>query len=193
MRGLCLVCFLALGNAFAVCGYATTVSQAELIEALKSGAHVLLLRHAQTVPGVGDPSNFKLGDCSTQRNLSEEGRKQSRRIGDTLRSQGVRFARTMTSQWCRCRDTANLLSNKVEDFAALNSFFEHRSEASPQSAAVKQKTKAMPAKESWLMVTHQVNIAALTGVSPAMGEGVVVRVAGGTWKPLGLLALDSQR
>jgi phosphohistidine phosphatase SixA len=189
MRWLFLVASLSLGNLLVGYAFATSVSQTEMIVALKSGGHVLLLRHAQTVPGVGDPPNFKLTDCTTQRNLSEEGRNQSKRIGESLRAQGVAFARTMSSQWCRCKDTASLMSSKVEDFPALNSFFDNRGDEPKQSAAVKRKTKAMPANESWLMVTHQVNISALTGISPAMGEGVVVR----SWTPLGLLTLDATR
>jgi phosphohistidine phosphatase SixA len=165
------------------------VSRAELIAALKSGGHVLLLRHAQTVSGIGDPPNFKLNDCSTQRNLSEEGRAQSRRIANTLKAERVVFAKTLTSQWCRCRDTARLITANVEDFAGLNSFFESRGSEPKQTAQVKARLKSVPASESWLLVTHQVNVSALTGISPAMGEGVVVRVRDGTWQPLGTLAL----
>jgi phosphohistidine phosphatase SixA len=193
MRWLFLVCFFALAQTFCVRAHATTASQAELIAALKSGGHVLLLRHAQTVPGVGDPPNFKLADCSTQRNLSEEGRNQSKRIGDALRAQGVGFARTLTSQWCRCKDTARLISGNASDFPPLNSFFDNRGDESIQSAAVKRTAKSIPTRESWLMVTHQVNITALTGVSPAMGEGVVVRASGGAWVPLGVLAPGAMR
>jgi phosphohistidine phosphatase SixA len=193
MRWLFLVASLSLGNLLVGYAFATSVSQTEMIAALKSGGHVLLLRHAQTVPGVGDPPNFKLTDCTTQRNLSEEGRSQAKRIGEALRTQGVAFARTMTSQWCRCKDTASLISKSVEDFPPLNSFFDNRGDEPKQSVAVKRRTNTMPVNESWLMVTHQVNVTALTGMSPAMGEGVVVRVVGGTWAPLGLLTLDATR
>jgi phosphohistidine phosphatase SixA len=176
---------------FAVCATApqANASRSDLIAALKSGGHALLLRHAQTVPGIGDPPNFKLNDCSTQRNLSEEGRAQSRRIADALKAKRVTFDKTLTSQWCRCRDTARLLASKVEDFAALNSFFENREGEPKQTAQVRARLKTLPVRESWLLVTHQVNISALTGISPAMGEGVVVRVRGGALKPIGTLAL----
>lgn len=192
MRGIFVVFTFAIANLFAVCACALTPTptHSQLLTALKSGGHVLLLRHAQTEPGIGDPPNFRLNDCSTQRNLSEAGRAQSRRIGETFRAQDVRFARTLTSQWCRCRDTARLVSDKFEDFAALNSFFESRGEEPRQTISVKQRLKLMPAHQSWLIVTHQVNIAALTGISPAMGEAVVVRVAGGGWKTLGTLAVE---
>jgi broad specificity phosphatase PhoE len=170
-------------------GHAQSLSRSQLIDALKAGGHVLLLRHAQTEPGVGDPPNFKLNDCATQRNLSAEGRDQAKRIGEALAAQGVRLAKTFTSQWCRCRDTAKLISDKVEDFPALNSFFAERNTEPKQTRDVRERLRRVPAGETWLLVTHQVNITALTGVAPMMGEGVVVRVKNGDWKALGTLAL----
>jgi phosphohistidine phosphatase SixA len=168
---------------------AQALSEKQLIDALRSGGHVLLLRHAQTEPGVGDPAGYKLDDCATQRNLSVEGRAQAQRTGQSLRASGISFAKTLTSQWCRCRDTAKLISQNVTDFVALNSFFDNRSTEPKQTAAVRARAKQIPASESWLMVTHQVNISAATGVSPAMGEGVVVRVKGGEWKVLGTISM----
>ncbi len=184
MRCFFVVIF-SLWASFAVS--AQSAPQQAAIDALKAGGHVLLLRHAQTVPGVGDPPNFKLNDCATQRNLSEAGRVQAKRLGESLSAQALRFSRTLTSQWCRCRDTAKLISNNVEDFPALNSFFNERNTEPAQTRNVHERAKRLPAKESWLMVTHQVNITALTGVSPAMGEGVVVRVR--DWKVIGSLIL----
>jgi phosphohistidine phosphatase SixA len=180
-----LVAFLCVGLGLA--NAAANSSQSALIDALKSGGHILLLRHAQTVPGTGDPPNFKLGDCSTQRNLSDEGRAQAKRIAESLAAQGVRFSRTFTSQWCRCRDTAKLMSSNVEDFAALNSFFSERNTEPAQTREVRARAKRLPARETWLMVTHQVNITALTGLTPAMGEGVIVRAR--DWKVVGSLAI----
>jgi broad specificity phosphatase PhoE len=170
-------------------GHAETLSRSQLIDALKSGGHVLLLRHAQTEPGVGDPPNFKLNDCATQRNLSAEGRAQAKRIGEALASQGVRLTKTLTSQWCRCRDTAKLISDRVEDFPALNSFFSARNTEPKQTRDVRERLRRVPAGETWLLVTHQVNITALTGMTSMMGEGVVVRVKGADWKVLGAVAL----
>jgi phosphohistidine phosphatase SixA len=188
LRSLALLCCTLL----AVQASQAVVPQADLLSALKSGGHVLLLRHAQTTPGVGDPPNFKLDDCGTQRNLSDEGRAQAKRIGEALRTSGIRFARTLTSQWCRCRDTATLISDaadRVEAFPALNSFFDNRMDEPKQTAAVKAKAKTLRRSETWLLVTHQVNITSLTGVVPSMGEGVVVRVRNGEWKTIGVLAL----
>jgi phosphohistidine phosphatase SixA len=167
--------------------HSQSMSNVQLLDALRGGGHVLLLRHAQTEPGVGDPPNFRLGDCRTQRNLSVAGRAQTRQIASQLKAADIRFDKTLTSEWCRCRDTANLIADRTETFPALNSFFDDRSTEPKQTAAVRVHVKQMKANESWLLVTHQVNISALTGVSPAMGEGVVVRVKGGEWKVLGNL------
>jgi phosphohistidine phosphatase SixA len=168
---------------------AQSLSNKQLIDALRSGGHILLLRHAQTDPGIGDPVGFKLADCATQRNLSAGGRAQAQRMSASLRAQGVSFAKTLTSQWCRCRDTAKLISESVTDFAALNSIFENIITEPKQTVAVRAYAKRIAANESWLMVTHQVNISTLTGVALAMGEGVVVRVKDGEWKVLGALVM----
>jgi phosphohistidine phosphatase SixA len=189
MRWFCALFFLNAIVGFVGDAGAQAMSQTQLLDALRGGGHILLLRHAQTEPGIGDPPGFKLSECSTQRNLSAEGRAQAKRMGETFASKGIRFAKTLTSQWCRCRDTAKLISENVADFVALNSFFDDRSKEPKQTAAVRAQAKQIKTNESWLMVTHQVNITALTGVSPAMGEAVVVRVKGGDWKVIGNLVL----
>jgi phosphohistidine phosphatase SixA len=160
-----------------------------LIAALRDGGAALLLRHAQTVPGVGDPPNFTLSDCKTQRNLSEDGIAQVKRISDAAKTAGVVFARTLSSQWCRCRDTAKLFSGSYVEWPSLNSFFDDFSNREAQTKAVKQRLNALPKRETWLLVTHQVNITAITGISPAMGEGVVVRPGKNGIEVMGLLAL----
>ena len=82
--------------------------QAEMIARMKAGGHILMIRHA-LAPGTGDPANFRIGDCSTQRNLDDRGRKQARAIGDWLRSKSITSARVYSSQWCRCLETAERL------------------------------------------------------------------------------------
>lgn len=137
---------------------------------------VTLLRHAQA-PGVGDPANFTLADCATQRNLSEAGRRYARRLGEALRAVGVRDADVRTSQWCRCVETARLLAvGSVQVAPFLNSFFAGRGDeaASTQAlrAAIVQK---LDSRRPTLLITHQVNITALTGVVPSEGEAIFVR------------------
>lgn len=137
---------------------------------------VTLLRHARA-PGTGDPAGFSLGDCATQRNLSEPGRQQATRLGQAFRSVGVRAADVRSSQWCRCLETARLLDvGTVQAAPYLNSVFAGRGdeEASTRAlrAAVVQK---LDSRRPTLLVTHQVNITALTGVVPAEGEAIFVR------------------
>ena len=160
----------------------TEVPRATLDEAARAvaeGGYILVMRHARTVPGGGDPPGFRLGDCSTQRNLSDEGRAQSRALGAALRDAGVEIGAVRSSQWCRCLDTAELAFGKAEPFPPLNSFFNDRSTADAQIAALREAAAAFrgPANEVW--VTHQVVVTALTGVFPAQGEFVVIRDTGG--------------
>ncbi len=136
---------------------------------------VLLMRHAQTDPGTGDPPGFALGQCSTQRNLSADGRAQARRIGALLKQQGLTPQRVRSSAWCRCQDTATLAFGQMEPWEALNSFFEGGDTQGAQTAALRKALAAVPAGQVEAWVTHQVNITALTGIYPASGEVLVLR------------------
>ena len=149
--------------------------------ALRAGGHAALIRHASTIPGIGDPPHFSLADCSTQRTLSEAGRAESRRIGERFRSEGVKVERVFTSPWCRCRDTAIEAFGKAEDWAPLGSFFEGRGRSEEQTDSVRQRIASYSSRKpagTVVMVTHQVNIGALTGQGVGMGEMVVVRPDG---------------
>jgi broad specificity phosphatase PhoE len=146
--------------------------------ALKAGGHVLLVRHAQTVPGTGDPPHFRRDDCATQRNLSEVGREQSRAMGQRLREAGVAIGPVLSSAWCRCMDTAQLAFGRVERYAPLDSFFGERSREPAQSAALRERIRAHGGSGTLVLVTHQVNITALTGEGPAMGEAWVLAPGG---------------
>ena len=142
----------------------------------KPGVHVLM-RHA-LAPGTGDPSYFRIDDCSTQRLLNDTGREQARQIGQTLRDQGVGFDDVFSSQWCRCLETAQLLAmGNVQPDPMLNSFFADRSSAESQTQALRQKLISLPAQAKALFVTHQVNITALTGVFPRSGEMILIAVS----------------
>jgi phosphohistidine phosphatase SixA len=157
--------------------------------ATEDGA-IVLVRHA-TAPGVGDPPNFRLGDCATQRNLSEEGRAEARALGDRMRARGVRVTAVWMSQWCRTRETARLAfgDGLPHPEPAFNSFF-GQSEAGREA----QTAKARGLLARWrgpgtlVVVTHQVNIAALTGVNTASAQAVLVRgEPGGTLRVIGSL------
>ncbi len=161
-----------------LCGAATRAGAADadaVWAALASGEpKVLLIRHAEA-PGIGDPSGFSLDDCATQRNLSERGRAQAASIGEALRRHRVPVAKVLTSQWCRCRDTARLLDvGPVEDAPPLNSFFDERRDRTTRTEALRSLVRAWSGPGVLALVTHQVNIAALTDVRPASGEMVVL-------------------
>jgi phosphohistidine phosphatase SixA len=146
--------------------------------ALREGGHIILMRHA-TAPGVGDPPNFRLGDCSTQRQLSGVGRAQAEDIGVALRERGVKADRVLTSAWCRCVDTAELMDlGPVEVFEPLNSFFRAGDAAARQTEAVRKLIGDWKGPGTLVLVTHQVNVTALTDVFPASGEMVVLRPDG---------------
>lgn len=150
-------------------------------EALKQPGAVALMRHA-LAPGTGDPANFRLGDCTTQRNLDERGRAQARRIGEALRDQGISFDQIWSSGWCRARDTATLMAmGPVEVEPALHSFFAGRGSRSGQTRDVQEALAALPAEARVLLVSHQVNITALTGETLPSGAIIIAqRRADGT-------------
>lgn len=137
---------------------------------------VAIMRHA-LAPGTSDPASFRLDDCATQRNLDARGREQARRIGAAIRASGVVVDRVLTSQWCRCRETAEMLDlAPVNDAPALNSFFEHRSRADLQTDQLRQILAALPLDETVVLVTHQVNITALTGRGVGSGEVFLLQI-----------------
>ena len=148
---------------------------------LREGKYVVIVRHAATVPGLGDPPGFKLGDCSTQRNLSEEGRAHARALGERFRAERVPVARVYTSPWCRCRETAMLAFGKAEDWEPLSSFFDFPDREAEMTAAVKRRIATYARRKpagNVVMVTHNVNIAALSRRSVAQSEMVLMRPEG---------------
>lgn len=145
--------------------------------ALREGA-IVVLRHANA-PGGGDPSGLQLGDCSTQRNLDAAGREQARRIGERLRQERVVAGAVWASAWCRTRETAELLNvGRVHEAAAFNSFFSDPGREPAQTATARAALLAWTGQGALVVVTHQLNITALTGVATASGEGVVLRRRG---------------
>lgn len=145
-----------------------------LWDALSRGGQVVLVRHAATVPGVGDPPGFRLGDCDSQRNLSAEGRAQASRIGTDFRRRGIAPAEVLTSRWCRCQDTARLAFGSATPWPALDSFFGEPYRSDAQSGLVRQRIAEFRGPGTLVLVTHQVNITALTGLFPAQGEMIVL-------------------
>ncbi len=163
-------------------GTATTAWSGDdlLVQRMLAGGEVLLIRHA-AAPGTGDPAGFRLGDCATQRNLSDSGREQARAIGDWLRDRGIERAHGYSSQWCRCLETAELLDlGPVVELPGLNSFYERPQDREPNLAAVRDFLKDRPPRgELLILVTHQVTISALTGELTASGHGVLATLGQG--------------
>ena len=141
-------------------------SQAQKL--LQTGGCAVLLRHAATDRGVGDPPEFKLDDCRTQRNLSVVGREDARRIGVWFASRKLTPRAVLSSPWCRCKDTADLAFGKHAVWAALNSTFGDRVQRPDQTALVRQAMARIPARQFEVWVTHQVNISAIAGQGAAM-------------------------
>lgn len=154
---------------------------------LREPGAIILLRHANA-PGTGDPAGFVLGDCSTQRNLDDRGRGQSRAIGEAFRERGVLAGRVLSSQWCRAKETAELaFPGQVGEAPAFNSFFGNRADEPEATAAARGILADWQGPGALVVVTHQVNITALTGIAPASGEGIVARVENGQLVVLGRL------
>ena len=168
--------------------------EAKILRLLRKPGHVAVARHA-LAPGIGDPENFNLEDCATQRNLSPEGRAQARKMGELFREQTIQEARVFTSQWCRCRDTARLLKlGKPTELPALNSFFRQRNGREPQMRELRAWLQKRPRDKPVVLVTHQVVITALTGVFPASGEILVLKDEGnGEWSLIGRIRQGATR
>ena len=145
---------------------------------LRAGGQVIVMRHAATDRSLGDPPGFRLDECSTQRNLSEEGRAQARRVGAAFAARGIPIGRVRSSQWCRCLETARLAFGGAEPWPALNSFFRDRTQEAERTREVRALVSGRPATGTLVLVTHQLNIGALTGVHPAEGELVVLTPLG---------------
>lgn len=142
---------------------------------LRAPDHFALIRHA-LAPGTFDPPGFRVDDCSTQRNLSTEGRTQAIRIGELFRVNGIAAAQLHSSQWCRCLETATLMKlGDVNPQPLLNSFAQDRDRAVRQTAALRQWIAQLVLTGPTVMVTHQVVITALSEVFPGSGEIVVMR------------------
>ena len=148
-----------------------------LIKEMQAAGHVLMIRHA-SAPGFGDPDNFKIGDCSTQRNLDNRGRQQATGIGNWLRIHGIETARVYSSQWCRCLDTARLLDmGAVTELPPLNSFYEMPLNREPNLQALKQFLASQKTNGRLIiLVTHHVTIDAISGKNVASGDGVLLKL-----------------
>lgn len=136
---------------------------------------IALFRHANA-PGGGDPAGMRLDDCATQRNLDALGRSQAVRIGEAFRAKGIAVGAVLASQWCRTTETAALaFPGRGRAEPAFNSFFGDAAAGPAQTAAARRILLGWDGPGALCVVTHQVNITALSGIVPASAEGVVLR------------------
>jgi len=140
---------------------------------LKGGGRVVLMRHAVTAPGIGDPPDFRLDDCSTQRNLSDDGRREARQTGAAFRNRAIVIEQVLSSPWCRCLETANLAFAKTDVEPALSNLFTHPQNRDRQLREM-PRLIAAPKAANRVLVSHGATIAALTGVSLDTAEMLVV-------------------
>ena len=151
------------------------------LAALKAGGHVMIVRHGLTTPGFGDPLGFKLDDCATQRNLVEEGREQSRKLGRLLRERGIVIERVLSSQWCRAQETARLIdAGPVETLAISNNLYGRPAQREAQVRELRVAIGAWSGKGTLLVVTHGSVIFPLAGTNPREAEGFVLKPTPGT-------------
>jgi len=162
-----------------------------LLAQLRRGGHVILMRHAETVPGVGDPAGFTLDQCGTQRNLSAEGRKDAVRIGAAFVRHAIPVDRVRSSRWCRCLDTATLAFGRAMAEPLLDSMFQEDPAASARKLRMTRAWLGTLRPEgNVVLVTHDVNIRALVGHYVEQG-GMVVTTArlGGALRVDGVVTL----
>ena len=168
MKKLLIIFFI---NIFAV-NYAYSVE--EVLTSLKEGGKIIFIRHA-LAPGNGDPENFDLNDCSTQRNLNQRGIEQSKFIGNIFNKNQIKIENVYSSEWCRCIDTAKFAFKNYQTFSALNSFYDIRFEANEerQITQLKEFINQWNSKENIIFVTHFVVISSMLNIGTSSGEIVI--------------------
>ena len=150
------------------------LSEDKILESLKEGGKIIFIRHAYA-PGGGDPQNFNINDCSTQRNLSDEGINQSKLIGEFFKTNKIKIDKVLSSEWCRCKDTAKFAFNDFETFDALNSFFSAKfaKNEKKQIMDLKNYIKNWKSNKNLILVTHYVVISSILNIAVSSGEIVI--------------------
>ena len=155
---------------FLTCSVKADLNQ-NLIKTLDQDGKLIFIRHAYA-PGSGDPNNFNLNDCSTQRNLSNSGREQSKTIGNFFSKYNINIKNVYSSEWCRCKETASIAFNKFETKKFLNSFYSLKfaKNRKKQVKEFKRFIKNWDKKENLIFVTHYVFISEILNYAPKSGE-----------------------
>ena len=169
MKKVCLILFIGLFI------FQDNVYSSDLIlNSLKEGKKIIFIRHA-IAPGNGDPDNFDINDCETQRNLSEKGIEQSKNIGIFFEENKIKIDKILSSEWCRCKDTAKIAFNNFETFDALNSFYDEKfaQNEDMQIKNLKKYIKSWESDKNLILVTHFVVISSILNVGISSGEMII--------------------
>ena len=149
-------------------------SNDKILDSLKEGKKLVFIRHA-IAPGNGDPNNFDINDCSTQRNLDKNGITQSKKIGQFFKNNKIKIDKVLSSEWCRCKDTAKYAFQNFETFDALNSFYDKRFAANEakQVKDLKNYIKNWNDDKNLVLVTHFVVISSILNIGSSSGEIII--------------------
>ena len=145
-----------------------------LINQLEDGGKLIFIRHAYA-PGNGDPNNFNLNDCSTQRNLNSLGRKQAKNIGEFFRENKIKIYKVLSSEWCRCKETADIAFKDYSTNSFLNSFYssKYAKNKDKQVEALNNYVKKINSNGNLIFVTHYVLISEVLNYGASSGEIVI--------------------
>ena len=145
-----------------------------LLNQLEDGGKLIFIRHAYA-PGGGDPNNFNLNDCSTQRNLNNEGREQAKYIGEFFKKNKIQIDKVLSSEWCRCKETAKIAFKNFSTNSFLNSFysFKYAKNKEKQIEMLNDYVKKFKSNQNLIFVTHYVLISEVLNYAPSSGEIVV--------------------
>ena len=145
-----------------------------LMNQLEEGGKLIFIRHAYA-PGSGDPDNFNLNDCSTQRNLSEDGKKQAQLIGVFFKENKIKIDKILSSEWCRCKETAFIAFEDFETKDFLNSFYSIKfaKNKKTQVKNLKKYVNKWNSKKNLILVTHYVIISEVLNYAPGSGEIII--------------------
>ena len=155
----------------------------------QDGNKIILIRHS-LAPGGGDPAGFKIDDCKTQRNLNKKGINQSKKIGKLFKKNKVLIDQVLSSQWCRCKDTAKYAFGEYKEFTALNSTFQspyNKNEGKQLKELYNYVKKWNGNGKNLVLITHYSIITAVTNAVPSSGEIVI---ADKNFKVLGKISTD---
>ena len=151
------------------------IADQSVIKELQKGGKIVFIRHS-LAPGNGDPDNIDLTKCDTQRNLNQEGIEQSKKIGKLFKENNIQIDKVLSSEWCRCKDTARFAFNNYETFKGLNSFYQEKfyKYKDEQITSLKKYISNWNGEKNLVLVTHFVVISEMLNFGTSSGEIVVI-------------------